>query len=64
MTISTRKPENRGVCDLMGASMSEDFDPRMYLHQTRSFTGVGTGFYFNPRVTRTQPEIWFILSFA
>jgi hypothetical protein len=43
--------------------MSENFDPRVQPASTRIFAGVGAGFYFNPRVTHTQPEIWFILYF-
>jgi hypothetical protein len=44
----------------MGVGMGKDFDPQVHL--TQSFAGVG--FYFNPRVTRTQLETWFILYFA
>jgi hypothetical protein len=51
------KPQTRNQ---MGTGTGEDFDPQVHL--TQSFTGVG--FYFNPRVTRTQLEIWFILYFA
>jgi hypothetical protein len=48
----------------MGADMGEDFDPRVQPALTRSFASVGTGFYFNPRVTHTRSKIWFILYFA
>jgi hypothetical protein len=48
----------------MGAVRVEILTHECNPHPTRSFTGVGAGFYFNPRVTRARPEIYFILCFA
>jgi hypothetical protein len=55
----TGKPETRWVW-----GMGEDFDPHVQPAPDPKFHGCGCGFYFNPRVTRTRPEIQFILYFA
>ena len=63
MTILTRKPKTRCVPNPIGAGTGQDFDLRVQpAPNPKCFAGAG--FYFNPRVTRTRPEIWFILYFA
>jgi hypothetical protein len=63
MEILTRKLETRCVPDPKGAGTGQDFDPRVNpAPNPKCF--VGAGLYFNPRVTCTQPEIWFIRYFV
>jgi hypothetical protein len=48
------------VPDLMG--QTRDFDTRAQPAPDPKFAGAG--FFFNPGVTHTRPEIWFIYYFA
>jgi hypothetical protein len=57
MAISPANPKLDG-CGVWVKILTRMCNP----HPIQSF--MGAGFYFNPRVTRTRPEIQFILYFA
>jgi hypothetical protein len=47
-----------------GCGTGEYFDPRVQPAPDTKFRGCECGFLFQPAVTRTRPEIWFIRYFC